>query len=156
MKRFLTTAIVIGLATTAAPLAQATGHGSADEAPKAAAEKKMKTKKKGHMPLRAAYMAEHAAWNADHERWEADHEEAVVILRAIIKQLKSENALTGHDEMIDEHGKVLEGDDMMMVAQEHAAQRVAHEEMRDAHHHLMDAVRGLALAAEEDLAAESN
>lgn len=155
MKYILASLVALGLALSAPLAALASGHGAADEAAKAAAQKPMK-KKKGHMPLRAAYMAEHAAWSADHERWEADHEEAVVILRAIIKQLKAENALTGHDALIEEHGKVLEGDDMIAVAQEHARQRVAHEEMRDAHHHLMDAVRALALAAEEDLAAENN
>lgn len=153
MRRILRAVVVLGVTMAVSTPAFADGHDAGEAKPKAEKIKVMKHKAE-HMPLRAAYVAEHAAWSADHERWEADHEKAIVILRGIIAQLKSENQLSDHDANIEKHGEILSADDMMALAKEHAAQRVAHEEMRDAHHHLMDAVHALSLAAQEDLAAE--
>ncbi|WP_425409361.1 hypothetical protein [Hyphococcus sp.] len=100
-----------------------------------------------------AFKAEHQAWRSDVNRWENEHEAALRILEEALARFEEETALARHSERIREHGTALDGTGLGELAGHHAHTRSQHEEMREAHHHLMDAIAKVAKAVDENLGA---
>ena len=100
--------------------------------------------------LANSFEAEHEAWKEDLDRWDKEHEEAVRLLTQAIEKLSEESALDRHRTRIEDHKATLEDDGLSGLASHHARARSQHEEMREVHHHLMDAVTMVTKSLEED------
>jgi len=99
--------------------------------------------------LANSFKAEHEAWKEDVNRWEKEHDDAVRALKEALDRFKEETTLDRHVKMIEEHDTSLGDDGLVGLSGRHARTRSQHEEMRETHHHLMDAIFMVVKAIEE-------
>ena len=109
--------------------------------------------KRGEAPrqqLSAEQAADREVWIDEHARWNAEHAAAARKLEAVLESLKRHD--TGfdlHGRELREHGTVTSGSEPFVKA--HPRLRTAHEQARNVHDDLMDAVDVLARVLRKNL-----
>ncbi len=71
----------------------------------------------------------------------------------MLEQFGGDSQINRHMTAIEQHGTVLErtGASLGNMADEHPRRRAMHEEMREAHHHLMDVIAMLERSVERPI-----
>lgn len=105
---------------------------------------------RGQVPLSAEQAADRQVWMDEHARWNAEHMAAARRLEEVVAALRQHD--TGfdlHGRELRAHGSGATGDET--VTQAHPRLRTAHEQARNVHDDLMDAVDVLARVLRKNL-----